>query len=565
MWRRRASRAFGFRAEQYAERLDSRLTVVLADASRAVYGLAAAIDLRSSGKTFLAGVVCDDRRALAARAVGGLFAAAKTSDERRAILEQLEAEQKGAADESDGFAEPWDDATAKTLRDFAKAGDALLARSRREQDRLERRLGVAFDRATYLPGETRLPRFKRGGSPDAIVVWAPQSLSSELCVISGALEHLNSPILLACRDGVPLRRALERAALVVDADIGSAAAAIAFAERGIPVVATSTSGADEFLDGIQTYDPWSWRAVLRAAATARALPAPVPHGAMRQRLKAVWAVLDSAAPHAIHGPLVSITLPTYNRREQLRATLDSLKDQIYKDIEVIVVNDAGEPVDDIVRACPFARLLNREVNGGTTAARNDAIQASRGEYIAFISDDDEVFPDHISRLVAALFKSGLKVAYANVINRLQEETRKGPRTYGYLLAYDGIIDPVEAMWSMTTNTQGFLFHRSVFDEVGLPDAGFPIANDYEFTIRIAQRYDVAHVNRVTSAHNYCATQDTVSIRSGTGLIDDVRAVYAKYPATGRPLIEDRRRLTVAGLEEAQGNKDYWPAPIRLDS
>jgi hypothetical protein len=566
---------FGTRAVSRAARFQRGLEAIVSDASGAARALAAAIDRRAMGKTFFSAVVCDDRRALASLGAGAGLSAARSRDDRRVELERLETEQNAMSEGLHGFAEPWDDAVAKTLRDFVKAGDGLLARSQQELRRVEKRLGVRLAHSATLCGPSRIPRFRADRDADAVIIWAPEMLGRELLVLAFALEHLNSPLVMICRDaqspgdGIAALKpskasnALRRAAVVVAADIGSASDAIAFAEHGIAVAAASTSGADEFLDGVPVFDPWNWRSILRAVATARALTPGVPRSTLRQSRHAAQRVLKASEARLRTGPLVTIAVPTYNRLPQLKSSLENLRRQTYKNIEILVVNDAGEPVDHVVRQHQRARLLNRAVNGGTTAALNDAIRSARGEYIGFLADDDELFPDHVSRLVAALQQSRLKIAYGNIINRLQESTPKGLRTYGYLLAYDGIVDPLESLWSMTTNTQGFLFHRSVFDEIGLLNERLRIAADYDFTVRLAHRYDVAHVDRITGAYNYCPTIQTMSTSSGTDLIHEVRSVYAGYPVPGRTLIEERRRITAGGLEEGLAKKDYWPAPIRL--
>jgi hypothetical protein len=568
-------RTFGSRASIRPRCLQRGLDVIVSDATGAARALAAAIDGRAMGRTFFSAVVCDDRRALASIDAGAELAAAHSPDERRLVLERLEAEQNALSEGLHGYAEPWTDAVAKTLRDFVKAGDGLLARSQHELLRVEKRLGVRPSHAATLCGPSRIPWFKPDRDADAVVIWGPEMLGRELLVLAYALEHLNSPLVLICRDGQSpgdgiaaikpskAQQALRRAAVLVAADIGSAADAIAFAQRGMPVAAASTSGAAEFLDGVPVFDPWNWRSVLRAVASARALPAGVARRSGKQREDAARRVLRSAEERTSTGPLVTIAVPTYNRLPQLKATLENLRRQTYKNIEILVVNDAGEPVDGVLRHHPRARLVRRTANGGTTAALNDAIRAARGEFIGFLADDDELFPDHVSRLVAALLRSKLKIAYGNIINRLQEATPQGMKTYGYLLAYDGIVDSLESLWSMTTNTQGFLFHRSVFDEIGLLNEKFRIAADYDLTVRVSQRYDVAHVDRITGAYNYCPTVQTMSTSSGGDLIREVRSVYADYPVTGRALIEERRRITAGGLEEGLAKKDYWPPPMRL--
>jgi glycosyltransferase involved in cell wall biosynthesis len=275
--------------------------------------------------------------------------------------------------------------------------------------------------------------------------------------------------------------------------------------------------------------------------------------------------LQATIPQRSRGPLVSIVVPTYNRRELLPEALRRLERQTYRNLEIVVVNDGGDPVDDIVKKFPRARLVDRPANGGIAEAENDGIRSASGEFIGFLADDDELFPDHVARLVDALLRSGAKIAHGNAINRLSEEDgRGGFRIYGYLVNYDGFLDRTEMQWCMNMILFSCLFHRRVLADVGGIDPGFQVANDYEFTLRASNRYDYVHVDYMTGAYNYRANAATQSNKSGRRLIDEVALAYERNPAPNRPLVAERRRITLEILEAGLQRGDYWPAPIRLE-
>jgi glycosyltransferase involved in cell wall biosynthesis len=99
-------------------------------------------------------------------------------------------------------------------------------------------------------------------------------------------------------------------------------------------------------------------------------------------------------------PLVSAIIATYNRADLVPKAIESVRQQTYQNLEIIVVDD-GSPDDtgQVVRAIPDERIryIRHEKNKGLPAGRNTGIQAAKGEYIAFLDDDDAWRADKIER------------------------------------------------------------------------------------------------------------------------------------------------------------------------
>jgi len=277
-------------------------------------------------------------------------------------------------------------------------------------------------------------------------------------------------------------------------------------------------------------------------------------------------ILSAAVPRVDDGPLVSIIVPTYNRRDRILETLRRLSGQTYKNIEVVVVNDGGVAIDDIVGQFQFARLITLAENKGVTAAANTAMEAVAGEYVGFLADDDELFPDHISRLMFALRQNIFKVAHSNQIIRLREpDGRGGFRTYGHLLGYDGFLDRSELLWSMAITFQGLLIRRSVFEEIGFFDLGLSTGSDYELMLRLGMRHDYLHVDHVTGIYNYAPKAATLANAARESVVAELQVVYDRYPVSDRPLVQERRRIQIQTFQEQIAAGDYWPVPLRIDS
>jgi glycosyltransferase involved in cell wall biosynthesis len=99
-------------------------------------------------------------------------------------------------------------------------------------------------------------------------------------------------------------------------------------------------------------------------------------------------------------PVATIVVPTRDRHELAARAVRSALAQTRADVEVVVVDDGSTP--------PFepepdarVRLIRNEVPGGVCRARNLAIEAARGDWIAFLDDDDELLPQMVERSLAA--------------------------------------------------------------------------------------------------------------------------------------------------------------------
>lgn len=103
-------------------------------------------------------------------------------------------------------------------------------------------------------------------------------------------------------------------------------------------------------------------------------------------------------------PLVTVIIPTYNRKDSLARTLDSLARQTCPDdcFEVMVVDDGGwDGTEEITRrAFPFTLHYQRQENQGEIVARNVGARRSKGEFLVFLDDDIEVNPDYAAALLA---------------------------------------------------------------------------------------------------------------------------------------------------------------------
>lgn len=113
-------------------------------------------------------------------------------------------------------------------------------------------------------------------------------------------------------------------------------------------------------------------------------------------------------------PLISIIVPVYNVEAYLERCVDSLRNQTYRNLELILVDD-GSPdrcpgiCDSLAEADDRIRVIHQE-NAGLSGARNTGINAAKGEYLAFVDSDDYVAENFIEALYTVIQESGCAVS-----------------------------------------------------------------------------------------------------------------------------------------------------------
>src|SRR3989338_9975584 len=113
----------------------------------------------------------------------------------------------------------------------------------------------------------------------------------------------------------------------------------------------------------------------------------------------------------VNNPLVSVVIPTYNGSRFIKETIQSVLDQTYTNIEAIIVDDGSKDnTPDIVKSINDSRIIYiRQENAGVSMARNNGINISKGEYIAFLDHDDVWLPCKLERQLL-LFKENPVIA-----------------------------------------------------------------------------------------------------------------------------------------------------------
>jgi glycosyltransferase involved in cell wall biosynthesis len=163
-------------------------------------------------------------------------------------------------------------------------------------------------------------------------------------------------------------------------------------------------------------------------------------------------------------PTFTIVIPTYGRPEFLAEAISSVLAQSFTDFECVVVDDAS-PEPASLPPDPRLRLIRRECNGGPPAARNTGIDAARGEYVAFLDDDDVWEPGRLEHAIEAHERAPIAVCLQSTIGAHEATMRRVLEGDVSDVLLDGIIPHLGATTVERTRVLRFDERYEASDDV----------------------------------------------------------------------------------------------------
>jgi len=265
-------------------------------------------------------------------------------------------------------------------------------------------------------------------------------------------------------------------------------------------------------------------------------------------------------------PLVSVIIPTFNRRQWIGECLDSVLNQTYPNIEIIVVDDASsDGTVEWIQSQPQYASVAVHVqpnNGGASIARNTGIEISKGEFIAFIDSDDLLLPAHAETAVAAFQKypnlglfccdSTMTDVDGNVLfdgktwNETLSEIKKYPIKTG--------IRPLEDVFMFLNCFPGFTLRREVFQTLGgFVQEIFP-ADDCDLMLRVAgSDYQVFYFHEplcLRREHDGQCSGVENSVKTCQQIINALNLALKRNPELHKSSANVRQRLSDIQFELA---------------
>lgn len=255
-------------------------------------------------------------------------------------------------------------------------------------------------------------------------------------------------------------------------------------------------------------------------------------------------------------PLVSVVMPTYRRDDTLRRAIESVLGQTYRNLELVVVNDNGDDgcftpivrdiVGSFVKDDGRVRLLEPSVHKNGAFARNVGVEASSGELVAFLDDDDWWEPEKVERQVGAFAK--LSDEWGVVSCRVKRY--RGEELISVLPKHpDGNVykDVMFIVSDFPTGT--LMVRRALFEEVGGFDEDLVRHQDLQLLIRLTYRKKLLQLDEPLHC---CDVSDAQNRPGPEGLIKAKEALFDSVSDIYRSLSPSERRAVVAAQRAEVG-------------
>lgn len=178
-------------------------------------------------------------------------------------------------------------------------------------------------------------------------------------------------------------------------------------------------------------------------------------------------------------PKISVIVPFYNVERYARQCIESIKNQTYINLEIILVDDGspdncGEICDEYAASDNRIKVIHKP-NGGLSSARNAGLDAATGEYIGFVDSDDWIEPEMYEKMLDAIVSNNSSIAVCNVIYDYKNaaESNKYKVAVNKTVARDEVLKMLMDDKYLNNYAVNKLYHREVISD------RFPVSHDFE--------------------------------------------------------------------------------------
>ncbi len=199
-------------------------------------------------------------------------------------------------------------------------------------------------------------------------------------------------------------------------------------------------------------------------------------------------------------PKVSVIIPTFNRAQFIRRTIDSVLNQTYRDYEIIIIDDGStDNTKEVVESYGDKVRYYRQANNGVATARNTGIAKADGEYIAFLDSDDIFLTENLETKIS-FFESHPNEYWVysdwQYVDEKGNLLQHGSQKYNYshrqlngsifneLIYHRNFISPCTVV-----------LKKSVFDKIGCFDPQIPSQEEYDLWLRISLKYPANYLDQ----------------------------------------------------------------------
>lgn len=196
-------------------------------------------------------------------------------------------------------------------------------------------------------------------------------------------------------------------------------------------------------------------------------------------------------------PLVSVIIPTYNHEVYIKKAIASIKNQTYANIEIIIMDDGStDQTKEVLSEYEGIHYYYQE-NAGLSAARNNAMAYSKGEYLVFLDADDWLYPQALDIQLNYLMQDPeLYFVSASHMKILVEEN-KFFQNAPYDIKEENFLTILKHHY--IAHPACVLFRRNVFNSYRF-DENLKSCQDYDLYLSISRHHKVLHHSEIVSAY-----------------------------------------------------------------
>jgi len=204
--------------------------------------------------------------------------------------------------------------------------------------------------------------------------------------------------------------------------------------------------------------------------------------------------------------LVSVIMPTYNRVDYLPLAIDSVLNQTYGNLELLIIDDGStDATRELVSSYNDDRIFySYQDNQGQSVARKSGLNNARGEFICFLDSDDLMKPCKLERQLQLMEANpDYHVIYGE--NEIIDEKGLVQTQARSLRRYSGNIMKELLVFNFI-EFETAMIRRICFDEMGGPNVNTRVADDYELFLKFSTRYKFLYIPEIFAQYRVMASQ-----------------------------------------------------------
>lgn len=193
--------------------------------------------------------------------------------------------------------------------------------------------------------------------------------------------------------------------------------------------------------------------------------------------------------------LVSIVIPTYNRKKVISRAIDSCLNQTFKNIEIIICDDRSTDGTVEYLKSKYAQIDNiiycvtPAGKKGANAARNEGAKKAKGKFIAFLDSDDYLLSDSIEIRIKAIENTQYGLVYGNVCSQINNGVRRVSK-YEDISMYDQRKYLMQELALCITSS--IMVKKCVLEKVGYLDENLKSWQDDDLVVSVGMRYKICY-------------------------------------------------------------------------